>query len=171
VVPSVAIMPVRSALPSSAQGEAALRRRPQRGIIASWHSILSHQMNARYSLFPKKGTEIDARIGREAVWVTPAQMAKLFERELSVIHRHIRNTFSRGEVPDERGYPQNLPTTAPTGGRPEVACNLDVIISVGNRAKSQRGVDFRRWATRVIKERLIGEYRKRAGGAAQVLAA
>jgi DNA ligase (NAD+) len=119
---------------------------------------------------PDDGTRIDVKIGSETVWLTPTQMSELFGRELSVIHRHIRTVFAQREVPDEEGYRQNLPITSPKGGRPEVAYNLDVIISVGYRVKSQRGVEFRRWATRVLKERLINEYKKRSALADQYLA-
>lgn len=121
-------------------------------------------------IVPDDGTHIDVRIGKETVWLTAWQMSALFDRELSVIHRHIRNTFAQGEVSDEEGYRQNLPITSPTGGRPEVAYNLDVIISVGYRVKSQRGVEFRRWATRVLREHLIDDYRRRAVEASNVLA-
>jgi len=119
---------------------------------------------------PDDGTRIDVKIESETVWLTPGQMSELFGRELSVIHRHIRTVFAQKEVPDEEGYRQNLPITSPKGGRPEVAYNLDVIISVGYRVKSQRGVEFRRWATRVLKERLITDYRRRAGEASNILA-
>jgi len=121
-------------------------------------------------IVPDDGSQIDVRIGGETVWLTPGQMSELFGRELSVIHRHVRNVFAQREVPDEEGYRQNLPTTSAKGGRPEVAYNLDVIISVGYRVKSQRGVEFRRWATRILKEQLIGDYRRRADDASQVLA-
>lgn len=119
---------------------------------------------------PGKDTRIDVRIGSESVWLTPAQMSDLFGRELSVIHRHIRNAFSEGEVPDEEGYRQNLPITSKAGGRPEVAYNLDVVISVGYRVKSSNGVAFRRWATGIIKEKLLSDYRRGARDTSTLLA-
>jgi prophage maintenance system killer protein len=121
-------------------------------------------------IVPDDGAQIDVRIESETVWLTPAQMSELFGRELSVIHRHIRNTFAQGEVPDEGGYRQNLPITSPTGGRPEVLYSLDVIISVGYRVKSPRGVAFRQWATRVLKQHLLAEHKKRSTQAEQYLA-
>jgi hypothetical protein len=116
------------------------------------------------------GAHVEVRIASETVWLTPAQMATLFGRELSVIPRHIRNVFADGEVPDEEGYRQNLPITSPTGGRPEVNYSLDVIISVGYRVKSQQGVEFRRWATGIIKLRRLDDYKKRTDEAARYLA-
>ena len=121
-------------------------------------------------IVPDDKVRIEVRIGSETVWLTPSQMSELFDRELSVIHRHVRNVFAQGEVPNEEGYRQNLPITSPQGGRPEVAYNLDVIISVGYRVKSQRGVEFRQWATRILKEHLIKDYRIRAEESSQVLA-
>jgi hypothetical protein len=94
-------------------------------------------------IVPDDGAKIDVKIASDNVWLTPAQMAALFGRELSVIHRHVRNVFAQKEVPDEESYRQNLPITSPTGGRPEVTYSLDVIISVGYRVKSQRGVECR----------------------------
>lgn len=126
--------------------------------------------NQAVFIVPDDGAEIDVRLESETVWLTAAQMAALFDRDQSVIRRHVRNTFAEKEVPDDEGYRQNLPVTAPTGGRPEPAYSLDVIISVGYRVKSRRGVEFRRWATRVLKERLIGDYRRRAEEAANILA-
>ncbi len=110
-------------------------------------------------IVPDDGPQIEVKISGESVWLTPAQMSALFGRELSVIHRHIRNVFAQGEVPEDEGYRQNLPITSQAGGRPEVAFNLDVIISVGYRVKSKHGVEFRQWATRVLKEKLLKDYR------------
>jgi hypothetical protein len=69
-------------------------------------------------IVPDDGSQIDVRIGGETVWLTPGQMSELFGRELSVIHRHVRNVFAQKEVPDEEGYRQNLPITSAKGGRP-----------------------------------------------------
>src|SRR4029078_12928007 len=87
------------------------------------------------------------------VWLTAAQMSALFGRELSGIRRHIRNLFAEKEVPDQEGYRTILPVIAATGGRPEPTCNLDVIISVGYRVKSQRGVEFRQWAKKALAKK------------------
>jgi prophage maintenance system killer protein len=114
------------------------------------------------------GPEIDVRIGGETVWLTTEQMANLFGRDVSVVRRHVRSVFEEGELPNEGYYRQFLPVIGP--GRPEPTFNLDVIISVGYRVKSQRGVEFRQWATRTLRQRLIGDYRRRADEASHVLA-
>jgi hypothetical protein len=119
---------------------------------------------------PDDGAQIDVRVTSETVWLTAAGMSELFGRELSVIHRHIRNVFKQGEVANDEGYRQNLPITSSQGGRPEVAYSLDVIISVGYRVKSQRGVEFRQWATRILKERLLDDLRRRTEESSRVLA-
>jgi prophage maintenance system killer protein len=118
-------------------------------------------------IVPDDGTQIDVKIGSETVWLTPVQMADLFDRHHSVIRKHVRNVFSQGELAEESNA-QNLRIS--TGGRPDTAYSLDVIISVGYRVKSQRGVEFRQWATRILKERLIDDYRRRADEATNVLA-
>jgi prophage maintenance system killer protein len=87
-------------------------------------------------------------------------MAALFDRETSGIRRHIRGVFKDGELPEADIY-RKIPPVNPRG-RPEPSYSLDVIISVGYRVKSQRGIEFRQWATRVINERLTNDYRRRA---------
>jgi prophage maintenance system killer protein len=113
------------------------------------------------------GPEIDVRIGGETVWLTTEQMAKLFGRDVSVIRRHVRNVFNEGELSNEGNYRQILPVI--NRGRPEPTFSLDVVISVGYRVKSQRGVEFRQWATRVLRERLVSDYRRRVAEASHVL--
>ena len=126
-------------------------------------------MDAEQAVFivPDDGTQIDVKIGSETVWLTPGQMADLFDRHHSVIRKHVRNVFDQGELAEE-GNAQNLRIS--TGGRPDTAYSLDVIISVGYRVKSQRGVEFRQWATRTLKQQLIHQYRTRAQEAENVLA-
>lgn len=116
---------------------------------------------------PDDGVQISVQIGGETVWLTAAQMAELFERDASVIRRHVRNVFRQGELTEENNR-QNLPVIG--AGRPEPAYSLDVIISVGYRVKSQRGVEFRQWATRTLREHLIKNYRRRAEESSQILA-
>ena len=109
-------------------------------------------------------TQIDVRLENETVWLTQAQMAELFQKDRTVIGRHIRNVFKEGELDESlvcakfalpkkygrrEGYIQEAEVTI---------YNLDVIISVGYRVKSQRGVQFRQWANRVLKQYLIKGY-------------
>ncbi len=88
-------------------------------------------------------------VDQETVWLTQAQMVELFGRDQSVIARHIKNVFSEGEL-DKEGSMQILHNCS--SDRPIACYNLDVIISVGYRVKSRRGVEFRRWATGVLRE-------------------
>lgn len=92
---------------------------------------------------------------QETVWLSQGQMVELFERDVSVISRHIRNVFSEGEL-DRKSNLHFLQIA--TSDRPVAYYSLDVIISVGYRVKSQRGVEFRKWATRVLKDYMIQGY-------------
>ena len=103
-------------------------------------------------------TKINVNMRNETVWLSLDQMAELFGRDKSTISRHIRNVFSEGELSQEATV-ANFATVQTEGDR-EVTrdityYNLDVIISVGYRVKSQRGVQFRIWATERLKEYLI----------------
>lgn len=101
-------------------------------------------------------TQIDVKFENETVWLTQAQMATLFEKDQSVIARHINNAVKEGEIDPESNM-QFLHNTQ-YKYRPTRIYNLDVIITVGYRVHSQRGVQFRRWATRVLKDYLIKGY-------------
>ena len=96
--------------------------------------------------------KIDVAFDHDTVWLSLEQMAQLFQRDKSVISRHIRNIFSEGELVRDSVVAKNA-TTAADGKNYQVEYyNLDVIISVGYRVKSQRGVQFRIWASGIIKE-------------------
>lgn len=97
-------------------------------------------------------TCIDVRFGEENVWLTQEQMAVLFERDQSVISRHIKNVFEEGEL-TQKSNMQNMHTAI--SDKPIVAYSLDVIISVGYRVKSLRGTQFRQWATERLKEYIV----------------
>ena len=100
-------------------------------------------------------TKINVNMRNETVWLSLDQMAELFGRDKSTISRHIRNVFSEGEL-ERSSVVANFATTAADGKTYQVDYyNLDVIISVGYRVKSQRGVQFRIWATERLKEYLI----------------
>lgn len=94
----------------------------------------------------------------ETVWLTQAQIQELFGRERSVITKHINNVFKKGEL-DKNQVCAKFAHTASDGKTYQVAhYNLDVIISVGYRVKSQRGTQFRIWATSVLKDHLVKGY-------------
>ena len=97
-------------------------------------------------------TKIDVNMQNETVWLSLDQMADLFQRDKSMISRHIKNIFYEGEL-DRNSVVANFATTAADEKTYQVDYyNLDVIISVGYRVKSQRGVQFRIWATNILKE-------------------
>ena len=113
---------------------------------------------------PNEQFQLEVQLKDETVWLTQDQMAQLFDRDRTVIGRHIRNIFSEGELDESlvcakfalpkkygrrSGYMQEVEA---------IIYNLDVIISVGYRVKSQRGTQFRQWATRIIKEYMLRGY-------------
>jgi len=98
---------------------------------------------------------LQVRVQQETVWLSLNQMAELFQRDKSVISRHINNVFDEGELVRERVV-ANYATTAADGKTYQVEFfNLDVIISVGYRVKSQRGTQFRIWATQRLREYIV----------------
>ena len=101
-------------------------------------------------------TQVDVRMENDTVWLTQAQMACLFDKDQSVIARHIANVFKEGELEKDSNM-QILHNTL-SKYKPTAIYNLDVIISVGYRVKSQRGVKFRQWANRILKEYLAKGY-------------
>lgn len=101
-------------------------------------------------------TQVDVRMENDTVWLTQAQMACLFDKDQSVIARHIANVFKEGELEKDSNM-QILHNTL-SKYKPTAIYNLDVIISVGYRVKSQRGVKFRQWANRILKEYLTKGY-------------
>ena len=101
-------------------------------------------------------TQIDVKLDNDTVWLTQAQIAELFQKDQSVIARHIANIFIEGEL-DKESNMQILHNTL-SKYKPTAIYNLDVIISVGYRVKSKRGVQFRQWANRVIKDYMLRGY-------------
>jgi prophage maintenance system killer protein len=103
-------------------------------------------------------TEINVQLDKETVWLNLNQIVDLFERDKSVISRHINNVFKENELDRDSVVAKNA-TTAADGKTYQVDYyNLDVIISVGYRIKSKRGTQFRIWANQIIKEYLIKGY-------------
>ena len=97
-------------------------------------------------------TKVNVTFEEETVWLTIDQMATLFQRDRSVIGKHVRNILKEGELQKESVW-ANFAHTADDGKTYQVDYyNLDMIISVGYRVKSQRGVQFRIWASGIIKE-------------------
>ena len=110
---------------------------------------------------PDNSISIEVRMEAETVWLNLNQMAMLFDRDKSVISRHIRNIYSEGELKKEATVAKNATVQMESGRqvmRQIEYYNLDVIISVGYRVKSLRGTQFRQWATSVLKEYLLKGY-------------
>ena len=106
-------------------------------------------------LFENQGVKLEVNMKDETVWLSVKQMAELFDREESNIRRHIINIFKEQELIEANNV-QNLHVD---GVKQKVPFyNLDVIISVGYRVKSQNGVIFRKWATKVLKDVMIKGY-------------
>ena len=98
---------------------------------------------------------LPVNIENETVWLTQAQMVELFQRDISVISRHIKNVFKEEEV-EEKSNLHFLQIA--NSDKPVAFYSLDVIISVGYRVKSKRGVEFRRWANSVLKQYILKGY-------------
>jgi prophage maintenance system killer protein len=101
------------------------------------------------------GARLEVRLERDTVWLTQAQMAELFQRDQSVVSRHMRNVFEEGEL-DEETNMQKMHITP--SGRPTILYSLDVVVSVGYRVKSPQGTQFRIWATRTLRDYLVRGY-------------
>ena len=95
-------------------------------------------------------TKIDVRLDEDTVWLTQAEMAELFQKNVSTISRHIQNVFEEGELQKNESNLRFLQIAS--SDKPIALYSLDVTISVGYRVKSLRGTQFRIWANRVLKE-------------------
>ncbi len=96
-------------------------------------------------------------VENETVWLTQEQMSQLFDTARSSIAYHIGNVFKEGEL-DKSTSVEKFDRSTGTASRPPLYYNLDVIISVGYRVKSQRGVEFRRWANSILKDYILKGY-------------
>ena len=106
-------------------------------------------------LFENQNVKLEVNMKDETVWLNQMQMAELFDKDRTVITRHINNIFKEGEL-DKKTNVQKL--HIPNSDKPVTFYNLDVIISVGYRVKSKNGVAFRKWANKILKDYLIKGY-------------
>ena len=107
-------------------------------------------------LFENQDVKLEVNMKDETVWLSLEQMTKLFDRDKSVISRHIKNAL---EEELDNSVVANFATTAKDGKTYQVDYyNLDMIISVGYRVKSKNGIIFRKWANKIIKDYLIKGY-------------
>ena len=102
-----------------------------------------------------RSVTLPVTIESDTVWLNQNQMIELFGRDQSVISRHIKNVFKEQEV-DEKSNMHFLHIA--NSDKPVAYYSLDVIISVGYRVKSKRGVEFRRWANSVLKQYILKGY-------------
>ncbi len=107
-------------------------------------------------LFENQNVKLEVNMKDETVWLSLDQMAKLFDRDKSVISRHIKNSL---EEELDNAVVAKFATTAKDGKTYQVDYyNLDVIISVGYRVNSKQGIAFRKWATNVLKDYMMKGY-------------
>jgi len=95
-------------------------------------------------------TQIDVRLENDTVWLTQAQMAELFQKDQSVVARHINNAFKEGELEDSN---MHFLHNTQYKYRPTKVYDLDAIITVGYRVKSKRGIAFCIWAREMPRDR------------------
>jgi prophage maintenance system killer protein len=104
---------------------------------------------------------LDVQLDQDTVWLSQKQMAELFEKDTDTVGLHIRNIFKEGEL-EPKATTEESSVVQKEGGRQVRRkvkfYNLDVVISVGYRVKSQRGTQFRQWATRVLRDHLVKGY-------------
>ena len=109
-------------------------------------------------LFENQGVKLEVNLKDETVWLTQKQMAELFDKDRRTITRHIQNIYKDEEL-DENTVCSFFEHTAEDGKKYKVQFyNLDMIISVGYRVNSKRGILFRRWATKVLKDYMLKGY-------------
>lgn len=99
--------------------------------------------------------QLNVKLENETVWLSANQMAMLFDRDAKTIRKHINNVFADGELAKESNTQK---MRVANSDKPVPFYNLDVIISVGYRVKSRQGVQFRQWATSILKQYLIKGY-------------
>ena len=106
-------------------------------------------------LFQNQNVKLEVNVKDDTVWLTQTQISQLFEKERTVITRHIRNIFKEGEL-EEKSNVQKIHIA--NSDKPVAFYNLDVIISVGYRVKSKNGIIFRKWANQILKDYLLKGY-------------
>jgi len=107
---------------------------------------------------PDETVRLEVRLEDDTVWLTQQQMAELFQTTRNNITLHIGNIFKEGELEESSVRKESLLTASDGKKYRTKFYNLDVIISVGYRVKSQRGTKFRQWANKIIKEYLLRGY-------------
>ena len=107
-------------------------------------------------LFENQGVKLEVNLKDETVWLTQEQMSQLFKKAKSTINEHIKNIYKDGEL--EENETMTKFGNSEFSDKPTNYYNLDMIISVGYRVKSQNGILFRKWATKILKDYLLKGY-------------
>ncbi len=107
-------------------------------------------------LFKNQGVKLEVNLKDETVWLTQEQMSKLFEKSKSTINEHIKNIYKEGELVEKETMSKF--GNSEFANKPTYYYNLDVIISVGYRVKSQNGILFRKWANQILKDYILKGY-------------
>ena len=107
-------------------------------------------------LFENQGVKLEVKLKDETVWLTQEQMSELFKKAKSTINEHIKNIYKEGELIEEETMTKF--GKSEFSDKPINYYNLDMIISVGYRVKSQEGIAFRKWATQILKDYMIKGY-------------
>ena len=110
---------------------------------------------------PDGGVEMEVRLERESIWLNQKQMSQLFDKDTDTIGLHLRNIFKEGEL-EESATTEDSSVVQQEGNRQVRRkmrfYNLDAIISVGYRANSKRGTQFRIWATGILRDHILQGY-------------
>lgn len=107
-------------------------------------------------LFENQGIKLEVNVKDETVWLTQDQMSKLFGKAKSTINEHIKNIFKENELQENETMTKF--GNSEFSDKPTNYYNLDMIISVGYRVKSQQGIAFRKWSTKVLKDYMLKGY-------------
>ena len=114
------------------------------------------EKNNEIILFENQGVKLEVNLKDETVWLTQEQMSKLFGKAKSTINEHIKNVYKEGELIENETMTKF--GNSEFADKPTNYYNLDMIISVGYRVKSQNGILFRKWATSVLKDYMLKGY-------------
>ena len=107
-------------------------------------------------LFENQGVKLEVNLTDETVWLTQEQMSKLFGKAKSTINEHIKNIYKENELVENETMTKF--GNSEFSDKPTNYYNLDMIISVGYRVKSQQGITFRKWATNILKDYMLKGY-------------
>ena len=119
-------------------------------------SVSMEEKKNEIILFENQGVKLEVNLKDETVWLTQEQMSKLFDKAKSTINEHIKNIYREGELVEEETMTKF--GNSEFSDKPTNYYNLDMIISIGYRVKSQNGILFRKWATQILKDYMLKGY-------------